>query len=263
MGSRRERRRAQYELLRTLVQRELRGRYRDSLLGVAWAFLQPLTMTAVYYVLFSFLWPNNTIEYYPLYMLTGFIVWNFFSNCLNLGTTAITGSSDIVRKVWFRRELLPLAIVIANGFTSAILFAVVVPIDVIVSGSWATVLLAPVFFGLLMLLCFGLASILATVNVFFRDISHIVNVLLFPLFFMTPVLYDLDQFPRQPPEWFIAILRYGNPVTPYMEAIRATVLEHSLPSLPIALYCLIAAPLVAALGIWVLRRRDDRIAINL
>jgi ABC-type polysaccharide/polyol phosphate export permease len=264
MGSKRERRRAQLELLRTLLHREMRGRYRDSVLGSAWTLLQPLAMTGVYYVLFSYLFPNHDIENYPLFILTGLILWNFYANCLNLGTTAIIGSADIVRKVWFRRELLPMAVMLSSAITTLILFAVVIPINVIVSPqALKTVILVPVFFVLLMSLCFGMACILATATVFFRDISHLVNVILLPLFFLTPVFYSLDSFPRQPPAWAIDILRYGNPITPYMESIRATALEGSVPGLPLVAYCVIVGPAMALIGIWVLRRNDEKIAVEL
>ena len=264
MGSKSERRRAQLELLRTLLHRELRGRYRDSVLGSAWTILQPLAMTGVYYFLFSFLFPNNTIQNYALFILTALILWNFFANCMNLGTMAITGSADIVRKVWFRRELLPMAVVLAQAISTAILLTVVVIVDVIASpAALKTVILVPVFFALLMMLCFGIACVLATANVFFRDISHLVNVILLPLFFMTPVFYNLDNFPRQPPHWVISLLRYGNPVTPYIESIRATALEGAVPGTSLLLYCLLVGPAFAIVGIWVLRRQDDKFAVEL
>jgi len=137
-------------------------------------------------------------------------------------------------------------------------------VDVIAApASLKTVVLVPVFFGLLTMTCFGIACLLATLNVFFRDVAHIVTVILLPLFFLTPVFYSLDQFPRQPPEWAIDILRYGNPVTPYIESIRATALQGVLPGWPLLLYCALVAPLMALVGIWFLRRRDDQFAVEL
>ncbi len=264
MGSRDERRRAQLELLRTLLHRELRGRYRDSVLGSAWTLLQPLAMTGVYYFLFSFLYPNNSIPNYALFILTALIIWNFFSNCITLGTPAITGSADIVRKVWFRRELLPMAVVLSQAITTGILLTAVVVVDVIVSpAALKTVILVPILFLLLATLCFGIACILATANVFFRDVTHLVNVVLLPLFFLTPVFYSLDNFPKQPPHWVIDVLRYGNPVTPYIESIRATAIEGTLPGISLMLYCLIVGPAVAVVGVWILRRKDDKFAVEL
>ena len=264
MGNKRERRRAQLELLRTLLHRELRGRYRDSVLGSAWTLLQPLAMTAVYYFLFSFLFPNNSIPNYALFILTALIIWNYFANCMTLGTTAITGSADIVRKVWFRRELLPMAVVLSQALTTTILLTIVVVVDVIVSpAALKTVVLVPILFVLLTVLCFGIACILSTANVFFRDVSHLINVILLPLFFMTPVFYSLDSFPRQPPHWVIDILRYGNPVTPYIEAIRATAIEGTVPGPSLMLYCVVVGPVIAMIGVWFLRRQDDKFAVEL
>ena len=264
MGSKRERRRAQLELLRTLMHRELRGRYRDSVLGSAWTILQPLAMTGVYYFLFSFLFPNNQIRNYALFILTALILWNFFANCISLGTVSITQSSDLVRKVWFRRELLPMAVVLSQAITTALLLTAVVVVDVIASpAALKTVVLVPIFFVLLTTVCFGLACILATANVFFRDISHLVSVILLPLFFMTPVFYSLDNFPRQPPEWVITVLRYGNPVTPYIESIRATALQGAIPGWPLLAYCAIVGPALSLLGIWFLRRQDEKFAVEL
>ena len=264
MGSKQERRRAQFELLRTLLHREMRGRYRDSVLGSAWTLLQPLAMTAVYYFLFSFLFPNNSIPNYALFILTALILWNFFANSMNLGTLAITGSADIVRKVWFRRELLPMAVVLSQAITSGILLLGVVIVDVIVSpAALRTAILVPILFGLMVCMCFGIACILATTNVFFRDVSHLVNVVLLPLFFLTPVFYSLDAFPRQPPNWALDVLRYGNPVTPYIESIRVTAMEGGVPSGTVLLYCALVGPGLAIVGIWVLRRNDEKIAVEL
>ena len=87
--------------------------------------------------------------------------------------------------------------------------------------------------------------------------------ILLPLFFMTPVFYSLDSFPRQPPHWVIDILRYGNPVTPYIEAIRATAIEGTVPGPSLMLYCVVVGPVIAMIGVWFLRRQDDKFAVEL
>lgn len=264
MGSKQERRRAQYELLRTLVHRELRGRYRDSMLGSAWTVLQPLLMTGIYYFIFAFLFATSSIPNYALFVLIGIILWNFFSNVVAGGTVSLLASADIIRKVWFRRELIPMSVSVANAITTAILLVLA-----LIPCMWAnpevlkTVWLVPLFFTLLVVLCFGLATLLAVANVFFRDIAHLVSVALLPLFFLTPVFYSLDAFPVTPPEWVITLMRYGNPLTPYLETIRALGLEGAVPGWPLLLYCVVVGPAAALLGVWVLRRRDDQIAIEL
>ncbi len=264
MGSTHERRRAQYELLRTLVHRELRGRYRDSMLGSAWTLLQPLLMTGIYYFIFAFLFSTASIPNYALFVLVGIILWNFFATVVATGTGSLTGNADIIRKVWFRRELIPMAIVIATAFTTGILLLVVIPFCIYANPAVIkTVWLVPVFFVLLMMMTFGLSCILAVANVFFRDIAHLVSVILLPLFFLTPVFYSLSAFPVTPPDWVVTVLRYGNPLTPYLETLRALLLEGVVPGLPLLAYCIVVGPALSVIGVWFLRRKDDQIAVEL
>ena len=263
-GNKQERRRAQYELLRTLVHRELRGRYRDSVLGSAWTLLQPLLMTAIYYFIFAFLFATSSIPNYALFVLIGIILWNFFSNVISTGTASLLANADIIRKVWFRRELIPLSVTIANALTTGILLLLALVVCV-----WAnpdtlrTIWIVPFVFVLLTTLLFGLSTLLAVANVFFRDISHLVSVVLLPLFFLTPVFYSLDAFPVTPPDWVITVMRYGNPVTPYLETIRACGLQGEVPGWSLLAYCVLVGPVLSLLGIWVLRRKDDQMAIEL
>jgi ABC-type polysaccharide/polyol phosphate export permease len=114
-----------------------------------------------------------------------------------------------------------------------------------------------------MSLAFGIACLLAVANVFFRDVAHLVSVVLLPLFFLTPVFYSLDAFPVTPPEWVITVMRYGNPITPYLETIRALAMQGRVPGLPLILYCVIVGPALALIGIRVLRAKDDQMAVEL
>jgi len=264
MGSRQERRRAQWELLRTLTHRELRGRYRDSVLGSAWTLLQPLLMTGIYYFVFAFLFATSSIPNYALFVLIGIVLWNLFSNVVSTGTSSLLANADIIRKVWFRRELIPMAVALANALTTAVLLLLA-----LVACAWAnpdvlrTIWLVPIPFALLITLCFGLATLLGVANVFFRDVAHLVGVALLPLFFLTPIFYSLSAFPVTPPDWVITVMRYGNPLTPYIETIRALALEGVIPGWPLLAYCAVVGPALALLGIAVLRRKDDQMAIEL
>ena len=263
-GNKAERRRAQYELLRTLVHREMRGRYRDSVLGSAWTLLQPLLMTGIYYFIFAFLFKASSIPDYAVFVLTGIVLWNFFATSVSVGTNCLTANADIIRKVWFRRELVPMAAVISNAITTAILMVIALALCVAANHeALKTVLLAPVFFALMVTMIFGVACLLAVATVFFRDVAHLVSVALLPMFFLTPVFYSLSAFPVQPPAWVITVMRYGNPVTPYLESIRAVGMQGQVPGWPLVAYCFIVGPAFAVLGIWVLRRKDNQLVVEL
>ena len=116
----------------------------------------------------------------------------------------------------------------------------------------------------LICLVLGLAWMLSVANVFFRDVEHLLAVAFLPWFFLTPVLYGLQQFSvASGHRWLIVLLRYGNPVTPYVESVRAVVLQAVVPGAVELLYVFLVGPLVALLGLWVVQRFQDRVAIEL
>ena len=145
------------------------------------------------------------------------------------------------------------------------MFAILIPLGIyVVPENARTMALAIPFFAALVCLAVGLAWMLSVANVFFRDVEHLLGVLFLPWFFLTPVLYGLDQLPAAASHTtIIHLLRYGNPVTPYVEGIRAVVLQATVPGAPLLLYIFLVGPLVALLGLWVVQRYEDRVAIEL
>jgi lipopolysaccharide transport system permease protein len=113
-------------------------------------------------------------------------------------------------------------------------------------------------------LVLGMAWLFSVANVFYRDVEHLLAVTFLPWFFLTPVLYGLDQFSAaHSHRWLILLMRYGNPVTPYVESVRAVVLQAVVPGAAELLYVFLVGPLVALLGLWVVQRFADRVAIEL
>src|ERR1051326_855564 len=120
------------ELLRTLVRRELRARFKGSALGLFWSLIYPLAMMGVYTLVFSVLWKvTGNIPHYPLFVLSGLAVWGFFQAGIQLGTTSLVSNADLVKKVWFPRELIPAASVLAQLTAAAVMFAILVPASLI------------------------------------------------------------------------------------------------------------------------------------
>jgi lipopolysaccharide transport system permease protein len=254
------------ELLRTLLRRELRSRYKGSALGIVWSLVFPLAMMGVYTLVFSVLWKGTrNIPHYPLFVLAGLAVWMFFQASVQLGTTSLISGSDLIKKVWFPRELVPAAVVLAQTASALVILVVLVPLAIYVKPENArTLALVVPFFLALVCLALGLSWLLSVANVFFRDIEHLLAVLFLPWFFLTPVLYGLDQLPAAAShQTVIHLLRYGNPVTPYVEGIRAVVLEASVPGPALLAYIFLVGPLLALVGLWVVQRYEDRVAIEL
>jgi ABC-2 type transport system permease protein len=254
------------DLLRTLVRREVRTRYKGSALGLLWSLVYPLAMMGVYTLVFSVLWKSaGDIPHYPLFVLAGLAVWGFFQAAVQLGTASLVANAGLIKKVWFPRELVVTAVVLAQTISIGVILAVLVPIDLIVVPRTArTMALALPILAALLCLALGFAWITSIANVFFRDVEHLLAVLFLPWFFLTPVLYSLSLFPGavQHP-WLINLLRYGNPVTPYVEGLRAVILEGVVPGATLLAYIFIVGPAFALVGLWIMQRYEDRLAIEL
>jgi lipopolysaccharide transport system permease protein len=254
------------ELLRTLVRREIRTRFKGSALGLFWSLIYPLAMIGVYTLVFSVLWRvTGDIPHYPLFVLAGLAVWGFFQAGIQLGTNSLIANGDLIKKVWFPRELVPASAVLAQTVTIGVMLVILIPTCLIVEPENArtVVLVIPLVAGLICLVL-GLAWLFSVANVFYRDVEHLLAVAFLPWFFLTPVLYGLDQFSAASSHrWLILLMRYGNPVTPYVESVRAVVLQHVVPGAPLLLYAFLIGPLVALLGLWLMQRYEDRLAIEL
>lgn len=181
-------------LLQNLVVRDLKVRYKNSVLGVLWSLLNPLLMMVVFSLVFGVL-SNNEIRQYSVFFLVGLMPWNFFSNAVLSGTNSITGNSSLVKKVYFPREVLPLSAVISSLVNFFIAFFV---LAVFLYGSglgltahavWIVpLLITQIIFTL------GLCLFLGSLHVFYRDIMMILDVVMLAWFFLTPIMYPLSQF---------------------------------------------------------------------
>jgi lipopolysaccharide transport system permease protein len=252
------------ELLRTMLRRELRVKYKASTLGILWSYLYPLAMVAVYTLVFSVLWHAVTIPHYPLFILSGLAVWAFFQAATQLAAGSIVANANLIRSVRFPREVIPTSVVLAQAVASLVMFAVIVPWALIaVPEVGVSMLLAIPFFLAFLSLALGIGWLVSTATVFFRDVEHLVAVVFLPWFFLTPILYSLDTLPRAAGHpTIIHLLRYGNPITPYIEGIRGVLVQGSIPGAPLLVYMLVVGPLVAAIGLAVIQRFEGRFAVE-
>ena len=187
------------ELVRNLIMRDLKVRYRNSVLGVAWSWLNPLLMMSVYTVVFTILrGDDESIPHYPVLVLCGLLPWNFFNDSVMQATGSIVSSAHLIKKVYFPREVIPASIVLSN----LVNFLIALPVFFILalaSGAPLTwwVLLLPLTILLQIAFTLGLALFLATLNVFYRDTQHILSVMMLAWFFLTPVFYPIQTVPQE------------------------------------------------------------------
>jgi lipopolysaccharide transport system permease protein len=254
------------DLFASLFRRDFQARYKGSALGIVWSLANPLLLMAIYVLVFSLLWQvTDAIDHYPLYLLVGLAVWLFFSTSLTAASRSMLDNANLIRKTRFPRQLVPLSSVASQLVTFTVMLIVLVVLNAaLIPEVRSTALLALPLALLFVGLVAGVAIAVAAANVIFRDVEHLLGALLLPWFFLTPVLYSFEQIPqfdRHPN--VVAALRWLNPVTPPIEAIRAPLWEGEAPAAGDVVYLAVAAVAALALGAWVFARADDRIAVEL
>lgn len=182
-------------LIATLVLRELRARYRGSLLGFLWSFLNPLLLMLVYVLVFS-VYMRAPMEKYAVFLFSGLLPWLWFSSSLGHATGVIVGSGPLVKRILFPAEILPLVSVLAN-LANMLLSLPLLFLFLFLFGirPGAALLFLPLLVGLQLLLTVGLALPLAALNVHLRDVEQILSNFLVLLFFLSPILYPVSTVP--------------------------------------------------------------------
>lgn len=179
-----------------LTSRELKARYKNTMLGFFWSLLNPLGMMLVFTAVFTVFLPNNTIENYPLFVLCGILPWNFLSAGVMSSISSITANANLVTKVYFPREVIPISTVLANLVNFLLSLLVLFAALLIFRSHFSPwIWLLPLVILLQTALILGLALILSTLNVFYRDTLMVMDVVMLAWFFLTPVVYPIEALP--------------------------------------------------------------------
>lgn len=201
------------ELLRNLVRKDLKVRYQGSALGFAWSLITPFAMIIIFSVAFTFILRIH-LENFTLFLVAGLLPWNFFSAAAMTSTDAITSNSNLIKKIYFPREILPVSTVLFNFIHFLLALLVFLPVMVFLEAPFDLQFLAlPLVLALHLGFAIGIAFFLSSTTVFLRDIRHLTDLGLMALFWLTPVVYDITMVPDQ----YVNIYRLG-PVTPFIVA---------------------------------------------
>ena len=251
------------ELFANLFRRDLQKRYKGSALGVLWVLLPPLILMGIYVLVFHVLWRVTAgVPHYSLYLLAGLASWVFFATTLQVGSRAMLDNAELIRKTRFPRQLVAFSVVGANVVTYAVMLVILlVACFIFVPDARVTELLALPLAALFVCFVAGVTLTIACLDALFRDVEHLVGALLLPWFFVTPVFWDWSLFTRH--HTIIEILRYGNPVSPAVSAIRDPLWAGTMPRTVDVVYLVCAAVAALALGALTFRHYDDRIAVEL
>jgi len=215
------------ELLGQLVARELAQRYKQSVIGYFWVILNPFIQMLVMSFVLVHIFGNNSLGVpYPLFLFTALLPWNLFSNSLSSCVEALVGNSSLLSKIYFPREILVLSMMMARVvdflFASIILVGMLIFYRQPVGGNawWAV----PVF-AIQFLFTYGLSLFFAAANLFYRDVKHVLNLIVMTWMYLTPVMYNVETFPARL-RWIFQI----NPMAVFVNAYRQTLLGNGMPN---------------------------------
>lgn len=231
------------ELLKTNIQKEIRGKYKGSFLGVLWSFLNPLLMVLVYAIVFPYIMRMQQ-ENYLVYLITGVIPWNFFTTVVTTGCNCVWINGGIIKKVYFPREILPISVVGA-ALINFLISCIIILLFVIFGGiglSFNILWVIPIAI-IQSLLSLGILFILSAINVYVKDIEYIVGFFMSLLFYATPIIYNSSLIPDRY-RWIL----YLNPMTQLIDAYRSIFYYKAMPNLMSLLILFLVSILVLILG---------------
>lgn len=260
------------ELTVNLTQRELKGRYKRSILGWTWSLLNPLATVGIYTLVFSYFLKiapptgdPSGLRNFALFLVCALVPWTFFANSVNGAMGSLLANANIIKKVYFPRELILVSTILSLVVTMAIEFAVVGVILLLVGNMilpWIPVLLALMAIETVFVL--GVGLVLAPCNVYYRDIQHLVGITLQVLFYLTPTVYPVSLVPKTADiagvEVPVRTLYELNPLVRFIEAFRNVLYDLRFPSLANWAYLSAWAIALLALGLWVFGKLDHRLA---
>ncbi|MGI8800970.1 MAG: ABC transporter permease [Solirubrobacteraceae bacterium] len=253
-------------LFEQMVRRELRQKYKGSALGVLWYLVNPLVLMGAYTVMFTFVLKarfNPPIHDYALFVLVGIVVWTFFQQAVLGAATSLLDQGALVRKALFPRQTIPATVVTVQLATFCTILLLILPIVFVVHGSltgWLVLL--PAYVALLFVFALGLGLGAAVLHAHFRDVGPILGAALLPWFFVTPIFYPPTGFPGAAHhELLKAVLRWANPVAPFVEAIRSVTFDGAWPGWAVSGYVLVMALVALAGGTLLFRRLQGELAV--
>ena len=213
------------ELLKTNIKKEVRGKYKGSWLGIIWTFLNPLLMLAVYALVFPYIL-RVKVENYTIFMIVALILWNFFTTAIQSGTGSVVANGNILKKVYFPREIIPISIT-TSQLVNFLITCIIMFIFILFSGVGFSIhiFLMPLLILIQYIITLALTFILSALTVFVRDVDHFVSVALTLGFYATPIVYQASMLPEKF-QWILKI----NPLAQLIEAYRAILYYHELPN---------------------------------
>lgn len=231
------------ELLKANVKKEIRGKYKESFLGLLWSFVNPLLSVLVYAIVFPLILKDSQ-PHYVTYLVIGIIPWTFFTTAISQGTTSILVNSGIIKKVYFPREILPISVV-SSALINFLISCLIIIIFVICSGIGLSLnlLYLPLIAIIQYFFTLGLVLITSSINVYIRDAEYIINFIVAMLFYATPILYSSTLFPPN-----LRWIHKFNPLATLINSYRDIFYYKVAPNIGSLLILLLVSLLLTVIG---------------
>lgn len=228
------------EMLKNLVRKDLRTRYKGSVLGFFWTFLNPLLQLVVYTIVFSTVMRIGVDKFY-IFLFVGLVPWTFFSSSILAGANSIVANSNLIKKIYFPKIIIPIAVVNTN-FVNMIFTLIIVFISLIFSGIGIDfkIIYLPFVLAIEYVLVLSITVLIASLTVYLRDLEHIFSILLMAWFYLTPIVYPLEMIPEK----FLIYFK-TNPMFYIINSIRDILFYHNTPDIEnLVLICLLSIGLL-------------------
>lgn len=245
-------------LIRQLVSRDFKTKYKRSALGMVWSFLNPLLTMGVQYIVFSKLFKSD-IPNYAVYLLTGIVFMNFFNEAVSMGMTSITGNASLIKKVYMPKYIYPIARVI-SALINFVIALIPLLLVMMITGLWPQPALFLLMFDIFCLLGFvtGMGLLLTTCMTFFQDTQFLWGVVSMMWMYVTPVFYPESIIPAK-----LLTLYHMNPMYQYITFARICIIDGVSPEPMAYLWCILSSAVVLLAGIVVFKKNQDKFVLYL
>lgn len=247
------------ELILSLIKRELRGKYKASVLGFLWTFINPLFQMLIYTVVFSVIMRSG-IENFSMFLFVGLIPWNFFNISVISGASCVVNQENLIKKIYFPRIVLPIAFVTSMFINMLLTFLVILAV-LFVTGfgiNPAAVCFVPVIMIIEYMLALGFCMLFSALTVYFRDLEYILGIFMMAWMYLTPILYTVDMVPEE----YQYLFRL-NPMTAVIISYQQALYEKQVPVMDTLLEAAMVGVAVFMIGSFVFEKMQRRFAEEL
>lgn len=243
------------QLLFNLTKKDLKLRYKNSVLGFLWSVVNPLMLLIIYTYAFKYVFKQQ-MDNFSIFVLSGLLPWTFFQSAVMGSVSSIIANGNLVKKVYFPRTIIPISVVLSS-FLNYIITLIILGVAIMSSDINLTlaVLFLPVILLFLLLFTMGLGLLLSALNVIYRDIAHFMEIIFMGWFYVTPIIYSINLIPDN-----LKFIAYVNPLTGFIESIRSVLIYGVFPEYNNIFLMIMYSMCILIIGITVFNKLENKFA---